>query len=206
MIPSLAPEQAAPAEPLGLAVSDVRQHVYCPRIPYFRLGLRLPHRFVTYKMAEGILEHRRTEELEHRRGLRAYGLTDGERSFDLMLHSERLGLGGRLDMLVRRAREAIPVEFKNSREPLGLNHKYQLAAYALLVEDAVGLPVRRAFVYFIPLKTAREVAISPAMRAYTKRVLGEIRRNVSGELMPEGTRLLGRCRECEFLQYCNDRW
>jgi CRISPR-associated exonuclease Cas4 len=191
---------------LSLTVSDVRQHVYCPRIPYFRLGLRLPHRFVTYKMAEGILEHRRTEELEHRRGLRAYGLADGERTFDLMLHSERLGLGGRLDMLIRRAREAIPVEFKNSREPLGLNHKYQLAAYALLVEDAFGLPVRRAFVYFIPLKAAREVAILPAMRAYAKRVLGEIRRNVSGELMPEGTRVLGRCRECEFLPYCNDRW
>src|SRR5439155_12422449 len=124
----------SPGVLLGLTVSDVRQHVYCPRIPYFRLALRLPHRFVTYKMQEGILEHHRTEQLEHRRSLRAYGLADGERSYDLMLHSERLSLGGRLDMLIRRQREAIPVEFKNSREPLGLNHKYQLAAYALLVE------------------------------------------------------------------------
>jgi CRISPR-associated exonuclease Cas4 len=197
----------APAEPLlDLTVSDVRQHVYCPRIPYFRLGLRLPHRFVTYKMTEGILEHRRTEALEHRRGLRAYGLQDGERLFDLLLHSERLALGGRLDLLIRRRWEAIPVEFKNTRQPLGLNHKYQLTAYALLVEDAFGLPVRRAFVYFIPLKLAREVVVTPATRAHTRRVLGEIRRNVQLEQMPPGTRLLGRCQECEFLPYCNDRW
>ena len=190
----------------GVTVSDVRQHVYCPRIPFFRLGLRLPHRFVTYTMAEGILEHQRTEALEHRRTLRAYGLTDGEREFDVQLRSERLGLAGRLDLLIRRRQEAIPVEFKNSRGPLGLNHKYQLAAYALLVEQAFGTPVRRAFVYFIPLKAAREVPITPAMRAYTKRVLNEIRRNAAAEQMPAGTRQLGRCRECEFLSYCNDRW
>ncbi len=56
---------------LPITVSDVRQHVYCPRIPYFRLGLRLPYRFVTGSMQEGILEHQRTTELEHRRSLRA---------------------------------------------------------------------------------------------------------------------------------------
>jgi CRISPR-associated exonuclease Cas4 len=197
---------AGGTEPLGLVVSDVRQHCYCPRIPYFRLGLRLPHRAVTYKMAEGIVEHRRTEALEHRRSLRAYGLEDGERLFDLWLHSDRLGLGGRLDLLIRRRWEAIPVEFKNTIERPALHHKYQLAAYAFLVEDAIGLAVRRAFVYRIPLKAAYEVAITPAMRAYTKRVLGEIRTAVAAERMPDGTRRIGRCRECEFLPYCNDRW
>jgi CRISPR-associated exonuclease Cas4 len=196
---------AAPAL-LGLTVSDIRQHVYCPRIPYFRLGLRLPHRAVTYKMTEGILEHQRTEALEHRRSLRAYGLQDGERLFDLALHSERLALGGRLDLLIRRADELIPVEFKNTRQRLGLHHKYQLTAYALLAEEQFGRPVRRVFVYFIPLKSARAVPITPAMRAYTRRMIGEIRRNVARELMPDGTRQLGRCRECEFLPYCNDRW
>ncbi len=115
---------------LDLAVSDVRQHVYCPRIPFFRLGARLPHRFVTVAMQEGILEHQRTEALEQRRSLRAYGLTDGEREFDVRLRSERLALGGRVDMVIRRLSEVIPVEFKNTRAGLGLHHKYQLAAYA----------------------------------------------------------------------------
>ena len=197
---------ATSAGPLDLAVSDVRQHVYCPRIPYFRLGLRLPHRFVTGAMQEGILEHRRTEDLEHRRSLRAYGLADGERLFDVHLRSERLGLGGRLDMVIRRASEVIPVEFKNSCGPLGLHHKYQLTAYALLAEEHFGRPVRRCFVYFIPLKRAQAVEITPATRAYTRRVLDEIRRAVAGERMPPGTRVLARCHVCEFLPYCNDRW
>lgn len=191
---------------LDLAVSDVRQHVYCPRIPYFRLGLRLPHRFVTGAMQEGILEHRRTEDLEHRRTLRAYGLEDGERAFDVQMRSARLGLGGRIDLAIRRATEVIPVEFKNTRAGLGLHHKYQLTAYALLAEEHFAETVRRAFVYFIPLKRAQQVDITPAMRAYARRVLGEIRGAVARERMPAGTRVLGRCRVCEFLPYCNDRW
>lgn len=201
-----APRETAGPGLLELTVSDVRQQAYCPRIPYFRLGLRLPHRPLTYKMTEGILEHRQVEVLEHRRTLRAYGLRDGQRRFDVPLHSERLGLGGRLDLLIERKDEAIPVEFKNSRGPLGLNHKYQLTAYALLVEELAERPARRAFVYFIPRRQAQEVAITPAMRAYTRRVLREIRRGVANERMPAGTRQLGRCVECEFLRACNDRW
>lgn len=191
---------------LPLTVSDIRQHAYCPRIPYYRLGLRLPHRFVTGAMQEGILEHQRTADLEQRRTLRAYGLADGERSFDVHLRSQRLALSGRLDMVIQRAMETIPVEFKNSQGPLGLNHKYQLAAYALLAEEAFGRPVRRTFVYFIPLKRAQEVAVTPATRAYTSRILNEIRARVALERMPPGTRVAGRCGVCEFLPYCNDRW
>lgn len=191
---------------LPLTVSDVRQHVYCPRIPYFRLGLRLARRPVTYKMTEGGLAHQRAEALEERRTLRAYGLQDGERQFNVFLSSERLALSGRIDLLIRRRDEAVPVEFKNSRVGIELHHKYQLTAYALLAEEHTGLPVRRAFVYSIPLRRAREVLISSAMRAYTRRILNDIRRLVDQELMPEGTRRLGRCRECEFLLYCNDRW
>lgn len=191
---------------LDLTVSDVRQHVYCPRIPYFRLGARLPHRFVTAAMQEGILEHQRTTDLEHRRTLRAYGLSDGERFFDVHMRSVTLALAGRMDLVIARTQEVIPVEFKNSQGLLGLHHKYQLTAYALLAEDHFRLPVRRAFVYFIPLKSALEVAITPATRAYTRRVLHAIRTAVAGEQMPPGTRVLGRCRVCEFLPYCNDRW
>lgn len=191
---------------LDLTASDVRQHVYCPRIPYFRLGLRLPGRFVTPAMHEGILEHQRTSELEQRRSLRAYGLEDGDRSFDVQMRSARLGLSGRLDMAIVRAHEVIPVEFKNSRERLGLHHVYQLTAYALLAEEHFRRPVRRVFVYFIPLKQAQMREITPAMRAHAKRVLNEIRAAVELERMPEGTRVLARCRVCEFLSYCNDRW
>jgi CRISPR-associated exonuclease Cas4 len=157
-------------------------------------------------MDEGKRAHERTEQLEARRSLRTYGLAVGERHFDIALHSPRLALGGRLDLAIVLPDEVIPVEWKNSEGPLAVNHKYQLTAYALLVEDQFHRPVRRAFVYWIPRKRADPVAITPAMRAYTRRALAEIRGAITREVLPQGTRRLARCRECEFLPYCNDRW
>jgi len=112
---------AEPDRPLiELAVSDVKQYVYCPRVVYFT-GCRQLRRPVTYKMVEGQLEHETTEAREHRRSLRAYGLTEGERHFAVRLRSERLGLSGLLDMAIVTAMETIPVEFKSSSAGVGLN-------------------------------------------------------------------------------------
>src|SRR5437868_15412178 len=99
---------------ISLTVSDLRQYEYCARIPYFThvLGLRRK-RPTTYKMEEGRLEHQHVSELEERRSLRSYGLTKGERRFNVNLTSITLQVTGVLDMLILTEDEAIPVEFKN---------------------------------------------------------------------------------------------
>jgi len=185
-----------------LTVTDVKNFVYCPRVVYFMYCL--PQRPLTYKMEEGKLEHGRTEELEERRSLRAYGLTEGQREFKVHLASKRLGLSGLLDMVVITAQEAIPVEFKNTSGPLGLNHKYQLVAYALLVEEKWDRPVRRGFVYRIPIKRSQELPITPNGRRFVLRLLAQIRRLIATETMPPPTTQRGRCRDCEFRRFCND--
>ena len=188
---------------LELTVTDVKQYVYCPRIVFFTYCLPL-RRPTTYKMEEGKLQHERVEELEHRRSLRAYGLEEGERVFGVRLYSERLELSGLLDMAILTAAEVIPVEFKNSAGKPGLNHKYQLTAYALLCEDKWGKPVRRGFFYSIPLKKAHEIAITPGARRFVKKMLAEMREMILNEAMPSPTRHRARCVECEFRRFCGD--
>ncbi|MEW6233450.1 MAG: CRISPR-associated protein Cas4 [Chloroflexota bacterium] len=182
----------------------MKQFVYCPRVVYFSYCVPLK-RPTTYKMEEGRLEHGRTEELEHRRTLSSYGLRQGVRHFGVYLVSQRWGLSGLLDMVVETEHEVIPVEYKNSTGKIGLNHKYQLAAYALLTEERWGKPVRRGFVYFIPAKKSQEVPITPNMRRFVRNTLVEIRSMVERELMPMPTRHKERCRDCEFGNFCRDR-
>lgn len=193
-----------PPAPLPLTVSDLKQFVYCPRIIHFTRTLPLK-RPTTYKMEEGKLEHESNEEKEARRSLRAYGLKEGQRHFGVRLNSSRLGLSGLLDMVIITPNEAIPVEFKNSCGPLALNHKYQLVAYALLVEDEWRINVRRGFVYFIPAKRAEELTISPNMRHFVKEALAQIRQIIACEIVPAATRQKRRCIDCEFKNYCLDR-
>ncbi len=186
-----------------LTVTDVKNFLYCRRIPFhgYLLGVRRPQ---TFKMAEGKRAHEEAGEQEARRSLRAYGLTSGERFFDVSLRSERLGLAGRLDMLIRTERELIPVDFKDSRGRVGLNHRYQLTAYALLAEEAFDRPVRRAFIHLIPLRRSVAVPVRPGMRRFVRLGLNAMRAMIASESLPPPTRHRGRCIDCEFRRFCND--
>jgi CRISPR-associated exonuclease Cas4 len=96
------------------------------------------------------------------------------------------------------------VDFKDSAGPVGLNHRYQLTAYALLAEEVYGRPVRRGFIYRIPLRRAVEVPVRPGMRRFVHLGLRAMRGMIASEAMPPPTRHRGRCTDCEFRRYCND--
>ncbi|MGO8948897.1 MAG: CRISPR-associated protein Cas4 [Ktedonobacterales bacterium] len=188
-----------------LEVTDLKQHDYCPRIPFYRFCLpRI--RPITYGMQEGIRAHREETAREERRSLRVFGLTDGERVFDLLLRSEPLGIVARLDLAIRRADipEAIVVDYKLSSGPAGSHFRLQLAAYALLLEEAWSLPVRRGFLYHIPQRQAEEIAITTALRKKVLHVRAAILASVQNERIPSPPSKRGKCVSCEFRRFCND--
>lgn len=190
-------------------VTDLKQWTYCPRVVYYRYCL--PEiRPITSLMEAGIAVHADEAGREERRSLRTYGLTQGERGFDLPLRSERLGLRGRLDLAIAvpdRAApgaEALVVEYKDSERAAGAHFKLQLAAYALLLEELWGLPVRRGYIYRIPLRQVEEVPISAALRRKVRETIDVMRRAVSGEQMPAAPDSRRPCVSCEFRRFCND--
>ncbi len=193
---------------INITVSDLRQFEYCARIPYFTHVLGLARvRPVTYKMREGLAEHERVRELEERRSLRSYGLKEGERHFEVRLVSEALQLSGRLDLLVVSGAEALVVEYKNDlHNRIGTNHRLQLAAYALMVEEQWKLPVRRAFLHFIPTKKSFEVPLTANLKDLLRQRLVALKGMVEHEVLPDATAVRGRCVDCEFSNLCPDVW
>jgi CRISPR-associated exonuclease Cas4 len=156
-------------------------------------------------MEAGVESHDKAAADEHRRGLRAYGLTEGERHFDVMLTSQRLGLSGRIDMvIVADGGEAIPVDYKLSRHEAPEHYCMQLAAYAELLEENWRVRVRKGFIYRLPLRQAEAVSITTQRRASVRKQCGEMRRMITRQQMPEPTARRGRCVNCEFRRFCND--
>jgi CRISPR-associated exonuclease Cas4 len=192
-----------------LEVTDLKQYTCCPRIVFYRYCLPTI-RPLTFLMEEGIRQHEEEEDREERRGLRHYQLQEGERFFHLALHSEELGLAARIDLtIVTPSRtapdaEAIVVEYKHSEQKAGAHFKLQLAAYALLLEEAWNIPVKRGFIYSIPLKQAEVVIITPSLRKKVVQTVNHIRQLVDHQAMPEPTTTQGRCITCEFRRFCND--
>lgn len=190
---------------IDLRVTDLKQYIYCPRVVYYQYVLPVDRR-ATYKMEHGKSAQVRLERLEGRRKLARYGLAGGRRHFGLYLRSKRLGLGGRMDLMIEMKAACFPVDFKFTTGRPHRNHRYQLGGYALLIEEAYGKTVETGFVYLIPQDDAAVCPLSPELKADCRRVLGEIRGMIEGERMPGPNANRNRCTDCEYQNYCRDVW
>ena len=188
-----------------LTVTDLKQWAYCPRIPFYRYVLPVEH-VGTYKMARGKAVQPALEALERRRRLREYGLGEGERLFGISLHSEELHLTGKLDLLIVTASACFPVDFKDTEGGVRRNHHVQLAAYALLAEEAFHKPAREAFVYLVPTDDIVRIPIAPSDCAEVLTALAAIRQMITTEEFPDPTPVRARCTACEYRNYCADIW
>lgn len=189
---------------LPMRVVDLKQWVYCPRVFYYQHCLPRV-RPMTYKMEAGVEAGQAEEGREERRSLRVYGLSAGEREFNVPLRSSRLGLRGEADMVITTADETIVVDYKLSKIA-GPHFQLQLAAYALMLEEMRGVhtQVRRGFLYWIGERRAEEIAIGKRLREKLMQALDGMRRIVEREEMPLPVSNRRKCVACEFRRFCND--
>lgn len=192
-----------------VAVTDLKQWVMCARVVWYEQCLPQV-RPVTSLMEQGKRAHVAEVGREERRSLRTYGLEVGERVFDVDLYSVRLGLRGRVDLViavpdrVSVGAYAVVVDYKDSEGAPGAHVRLQLAAYALLVEEVWGLPVRELFSYALPLREAFRVPLTAALRRKVVTTVAAIQAAVAMERMPDAPSSRGLCGQCEFRRFCND--
>lgn len=178
------------AEPL-ISVTDIKHYFYCPRIIYFEHVLHAKPQLGS-QQEDGGEQHEEYVRRELRRKDAIYYSPDfvgAKKMLFIPLCSAKLGLTGIADLIIRTKNgEYIPVEYKNmmsNRGKIWLDHKYQLVAYALLIDEAFDTCVKRGFINYIPEKMIRELKITYSMKVYVKRVLGAIKRIISGEKLPQ---------------------
>ncbi|MDE3089468.1 MAG: CRISPR-associated protein Cas4 [Chloroflexota bacterium] len=187
-----------------IRVTDLKQWAYCPRVFYFQHCLP-DVRPTTFKMRAGVQAGRSEAGREERRSLRAYGIAAGEREFDVLLRSARLGLRGEVDMVITvgETGEVIPVDYKLARLA-GAHFQLQVAVYGMLIEEMRGVTVTRGFLYEIPLRRAEEIKIDARARKKAEQAVAAMRYIAESETMPAAARNRAKCVACEFRRFCND--
>lgn len=186
-----------------LTVTDIKQYFYCRRITYFTFVAPVLKK-ISSMMSFGQEAHLVLDALENRRKLKRYGLSEGKREFHTYLTSNRLGLTGKLDLHLVTPKGVYPVEYKFTDSEPNLNHKYQLTAYALLLEEYYKKPIRNGFLYHIGSKEIYPIEISQNMRDFTKKAVKNIQEIIKREKMPPMPSQKKKCRDCEFRNYCGD--
>ena len=186
-------------------VIDLKQYMYCPRVAYYQIVLpRI--RPITYKMEKGIAVQEREEGRERRRSLRAYGLKEGRRSFNVQLSSAELALSGKIDMLIETETELIPVDYKLSKRT-GQHYRMQLMAYGRLLEEVYAEDtkgVQRGYNYLIPQRKALEVTFDKQLRRQLEEVIAHLHEIAQMNRFPKPAKQRRKCVDCEFRRFCND--
>jgi CRISPR-associated exonuclease Cas4 len=188
---------------IDLRVTDLKQFVYCPRIVFYQYVMPVEKK-TTFKMEAGKQAEDIIDKLEQRRSLRKYRLAEGTRRFHVWLRSERLGLSGKLDLVIESPAGLFPIDFKYTTGRPQKNHVYQLCGYALLLEETYQQPVSRGFVYLIPHNEAVAVELTQARKDEALAQLRVMRAMIQAEAMPDPTPVRNRCVECEYRNYCGD--
>lgn len=197
------PDEADLADEVMFTVTDLKQYSYCPRIVFYEQCLpRLRPR--THNMDMGREEHNSEQKRAARRTLTKYEVEAGRREFNVALTSHRYHLRGLVDEVVySESGQITPIDHKLTNK-ISANHKLQLAAYALMLEESTGKAVSRGFVYLIESGKLVEVVITPSLRQQVTDLLGALFETVVQERMPTPTTVVTRCVNCEFRRFCND--
>jgi len=177
------------AEPF-VSVTDIKHYIYCPRLIYFDKVLHATPVFGSQQEDSKELHEDYVKKELRRKDAIYYSpeFVGAEKLLFTTLSSGNLELQGNVDCIIKTASdEYVPVDYKNMASDRGrawMDHKYQLVAYALLVEENFDTVVRRGFVNYVPETLILQLEITPTMKSYVKRVLGHIRRIIKEEELP----------------------
>jgi CRISPR-associated exonuclease Cas4 len=195
-----------------ITVTDIKHYFYCPKIIYFDKVIHAEPRF-TAQQNESKIKHDKIEEKDSRRKAGVFyskELQNAEKSFRVHMHSPTLRLEGVLDCLLKNGKEMIPIDYKYTVSKKGdpwPDHKYQITAYALLVEETYDTIVRRGFVYYIPEELTIQIRITESMKTYLKKIIGATANIIESEEEPDARIPASRCSGgCGFLWICGGIW
>jgi CRISPR-associated exonuclease Cas4 len=121
------------------------------------------------------------------------------------LFSQRHGLTGRPDYLVRSGEGLVPVEVKSGAAPEQPYpaHVLQLAAYCLLVEEQEGqVPPHGILKYG---DRAFEIDYTPDLRAELLQALEALRRDLHARDVDRNHDEPARCHGCGYRNHCDQR-
>lgn len=195
-----------------VSVTDIKHYVYCPRIVYFERVLHAKPVFGS-QQEEGREKHEEYVRKELRRKDAIYYSSEFKGAEKLLfrtLTSPKLQLTGQLDCIIKTAKnEYIPVDYKNMNSKKGkpwMDHKYQLVAYALLIEENYCTVVKRGFINYIPERLIVEIQITPTMKTHVKRIIGHIKRIIKEETLPRVRVAKHKCTGgCGHKQICQPK-
>lgn len=126
---------------------------------------------------------------------------------EFKISSEKLKLRGIIDQIEVYERGAVPVELKTGqcpKEDVWPNHKIQLGAYALMLEELYNAEIKEGFITYLDAKQRRHVPINPFLKQEIIGLIEKTNTLLKSQEIPEKTGNINKCRSCGIKEQCFD--
>lgn len=191
-----------------IPVRALNQVTYCSRLYYLEYVESIMP--LNEHVEDGLFQHRRVDDPDLQHRPRKEG--DALHTRSVQISSERLGITAKLDLVEEKNGTVCPIEYKrgsgppggNGHPPYWDNDAVQLCAQGLLLEEELGVPVPRGFLYYIGSKGRVEVPLDDDLRAKTLQAIRTIHELSERDAPPEPlpAELRHRCFGCSLATVC----
>jgi CRISPR-associated exonuclease Cas4 len=187
-----------------LTVSDVLEHLYCPRFTWFekyQMLLEFQERRAKVQMGRSLHETRENTN----RGYLRKRLNAVDKRIDMSLVSERYCVRGRIDeVLFFEDGTAAPLDYKFARDPgvIYRTLRFQSAIYALLIQEHFHCSVTKGFVVYTRSNNAvQTIDFTPADFKEVGEVLKEMLNVIQNGYLPRRAPP-SHCADCCYRRIC----
>lgn len=188
-----------------LPIHLIRQYLFCPRVVYFLEVLNVP-KVSPIWVKEGESHHKKQAELFKRRTLLRFGLENAAFKNNVNLSNEAFNFYGICDGLIISDTHIYPVEIKLHGDKPTKAQKMQLIAYGILAEKKFERVFDLGFILYEKNAKTIPVKINEQDKQEVVTKVDEIRKMIQAGRLPYSSADDEKCTQCEFENYCNDRF
>lgn len=187
-----------------LPVYLIKRYHFCPRTVYFEQVLGYKERQREYMIEGKELHESEEKKLEKRKNVFPYSDEEIIESYsNIELSSSKLGIKGVVDTFVKTKKGNFLIErkhVKGFRRP-SRDHLYQAVAYAMLIEENLGVQVHYIVIHYLKNYKIFKVKIDDQMRKHVIWTIERIKEIIEKSYLYPYKKL-PYCEGCGFLEIC----
>ncbi len=189
-----------------IPINLIRQYIFCPRIVYYNLLTNIkPHYPRQVSLGEDY--HKLQEKLSKNRKFLKLDIKYDEIILDKYFENEKLNICGIVDLALICENQIVPIEFKfiDTKKP-SYSHILQLYGYGLLLSTEYKKDFNTAIISYSNNMKIFKIQVTPKIKKDFFNTLKNIENIVKSDVLPNSSADENKCGQCEYLNFCDDRF
>jgi len=188
-----------------IPINLIRQYKFCPRIVYFNLLTNIKPIFPR-QVSLGSDYHDLQNEMIKSRKFKKFHIEYEEVLNDKYFENESLNICGKVDLAFLCKDEIIPCEFKYIDKKPSYSHILQLVGYGLLLQNEYQKQFKTAFIIYSNNMKFYKINITDKHKKDFFETIKKCEQIIKNDILPNSSCDENQCRQCEYLNYCDDRF